>query len=81
MVTNKDMDKERLKRYYQVYTNAWKLFRLHAEGDWDDESWTDTIRNAGNLARLHEGDEAIYGLAKTIMLDTLDALEREGKRR
>lgn len=66
------MKEEELKKYFNVYTYCWKLFRKYSEPVDDDEFWSNLISNADVIAKATENSE----FARKIILATLDEIEK-----
>ena len=67
-------DKE-LKEYYQVFTDAWKLFKRHSNVTDNDAYWKTVTDEVKHLTEVHKSD-----LALNIMLEVVSELERISKK-
>lgn len=62
------MNEEWLRKYYDIYTCCWKLFRKYANPVDDDKFWDDLISDAEEIMKNE--------FAKKIVLATIDEIER-----
>ena len=76
------MEQEKIKAYYQIWSEAWKLFRKWALDFQDDDSfWQRAVKEAGEFSAQYK-DTEFARFANRIMIDILEELETKalGKR-
>lgn len=66
------MTEESLKKYFEVYTDCWKLFRKYSEPNGSDEFWENLIDESNVLYKKHGKTE----LAKALLIETMAEIER-----
>lgn len=66
---------EELKRVYGMFTDAWKFYKKYANVQQSDEYWEDAIRESTQIVDKYDNAK----LAISLMLATIDELERKGK--
>ena len=67
------MEQEKIKAYYQMWSEAWKLFRKWAINFTDtDDFWQNAIKEADEFCRQHS-----CKLASIIVVDILDELQKQ----
>ena len=71
------MSDEALKEYYQVFTDAWKLFKKYSNISNDnDDYWKTLMDEVKQLTEVHKSD-----LALNIMLEVVKELESIAKKK
>ena len=68
------MSETSLKEYYQIFTDAWKLFKRHSNITNDDAYWKTVMDEVKQLTKVHKGE-----MAFNIMLEVVSELERISK--
>ena len=70
------MEQEKIKAYYQMWSEAWKYFRkwLYDLRN-DDEYWRTCIKDADDFCNQYKGSPQ-EKVAKSIIMDILEELER-----
>ena len=69
------MEQEKIKAYYQMWSEAWKYFKRWAERFNDDESfWQNSVAEAERFASNYT-DEKMRRFAYRIAYDALEQLE------
>lgn len=69
------MDQEKIKAYYQMWSEAWKVFRKWAIDFQDDDSyWQRLVREGDAFITQYRGT-AVETLAKKVVLDIIEELE------
>lgn len=71
------MTEESLKKYFEVYTDCWKLFRKYSEPNGSDEFWEKLIDESKLLHVKHGKTE----FSKKLLLETVDEIERIFRRK
>ncbi len=66
------MRQEELKEYYNIYTDAWKLFKKFSSPDRTIAFWENYTAEVGMLDRKYNGSE----LFRKIVIATTAELER-----
>ncbi len=66
------MKQEELKEYYNIYTDAWKLFKKFSSPDRTIAFWENYTAEVGMLDRKYNGSE----LFRKIVIATTAELER-----
>lgn len=66
------MTDEKLKEYYEIYTDCWKLFRKYSEPNDTDEFWQQLIDESIQLNKKHS--KTI--LSRKMLLETINEVER-----
>lgn len=69
------MDQEKLKEYFDIYTDCWKFFKRYSDVEYSDQYWLGLMQEANNIYERHKTE-----LCKKLILDTLDELERISKK-
>ena len=70
------MTEENLKKYFEIYTDCWKLFHKYSEPNNRDEFWHSLINESNNLYKKH-GE---IDFSKNMLLETISEIERIFKR-
>ena len=69
------MDQEKMKAYYQMWSEAWKQFRKWLADYQDDDSfWQRLLREGEQFYSQYKGT-AVEQLSKKIILDIIEELE------
>lgn len=69
------MTNEELKQAYNMFTDAWKLFKKYADIRDTDEYWESLVDEAGETAKQFDNDKFIRNLVMAVM----DEIERRAK--
>lgn len=69
------MTDEELKKYYEVYTDCWKLFRKYSSPNDSDQFWQQLIDESNLLYEKHGKREFV----KRIVIETIGEIERINK--
>lgn len=69
------MTDEELKKYYEVYTDCWKLFRKYSSPNDSDQFWQQLIDESNLLYEKHGKTEFV----KRIVIETIGEIERINK--
>lgn len=70
------MNEDELRKYYDIYTNCWKMFRSFSNPVDKDEFWSDLISASDKIYKASGDNE----FAKEIILATVSEIERISKR-
>lgn len=71
------MTDEKLKEYFEIYTDCWKLFRKYSEPNDTDEFWQQLIDESKLLHVKHGKTE----FSKKLLVETITEIERIFKER
>ncbi len=65
------MNEERLKQYFAIYTDAWKLFKKYAEPVEEDAFWDSLQQEAREIYEKYK-----TAFAKEIIVSTVNEIDR-----
>ena len=69
------MDQEKMKAYYQMWSEAWKQFRKWLVDYQDDDSfWQRLLREGEEFCNQYKGTD-VEQFAKKVILDIIEELE------
>lgn len=74
------MKDEQLREYFEIYTDAWKLFHKYSNPDGSRKFWDDLLKEQEEIWEKHGRSE----FTEKILLDTIDEIEyiwKRGKRK
>lgn len=71
------MTEGKLKEYFEIYTDCWKLFRKYSEPNDTDEFWQQLIDESNELHKKHGKTE----FSKKLLVETINEIERIFKER
>ena len=71
------MKEDELKKYFDLYTCCWRLFKKYSNPVDDDKFWDSFIAEAESIMKNSEKND----LAKKIVLATIDEIEKIYKSR
>lgn len=66
------MNEEELRKYFDIYTDCWKLFKKYSNPTDDDEFWMEFARESHDLNEKHGKAK----FAETLILATYSEVER-----
>lgn len=66
------MTEDELKKYFDIYTYCWKLFRKYSNPVKDDSFWNNLILDADNIVESSSNKE----FSRKIVTDTVSEIER-----
>ena len=70
------MTQEKIKAYYQMWSEAWKLFRNLLENrSTNDNCWEYALKQSESLCSQYEKTECSQ-ISKKIMMDILEEVQR-----
>lgn len=71
------MNEGLLKKYYEIFTDCWKLFRKFSNPTKDDKFWQELKDEAQNLADKDKYSELRRGIIKETVLEIHRIWKRE----
>lgn len=71
------MTDKKLKEYFEIYTDCWKLFRKYSAPNDTDEFWQQLIDESGLMHEKH----GKTGFSKKLLVETINEIERIFKER
>ena len=63
------MNEELLRKYYEVFTDCWKLFREFSDPTSDDDFWQRLKEEAQKLTDKDKDSEMRRGIIKEVVLE------------
>lgn len=73
------MDNSRLKMYYEMFTDVWKLFRHHSNPDGSIKFWQDYTKAADDLDKKYSENNFLRKLITEVTKE-LEKIEKEGEK-
>ena len=72
------MNSDRIKQYYEIFTDVWKLFRHHSDLDESTEFWSNYVKAVGELDKKYKESDFFRSLvlAVTKELERIEKQER-----
>ena len=70
------MDDGKLKRYFQMFTDIWKLFKEYSQPDGSNQFWSSYKTAVDQLDRKYERSELFRNLALAVTKE-LERIERQ----
>ena len=67
---------EELKAVYNIFTDAWKLYKKYADVRSDDEYWEKVVNESDSIAKKHDNGR----LCRDLILAVISELERKSKK-
>ena len=67
---------EELKAVYNIFTDAWKLYKKYADVRSDDEYWENVVNETSALAKKYDNGR----LCRDLILAVISELERKSKK-
>lgn len=71
------MDNNRLKKYYEMFTDVWKLFRKYSSPDESSEFWSHYTEEVEKLNVKYENSELFQNMVLAVTKE-LTKIEKEG---
>lgn len=66
------MKDEELRKYYEVYTDSWKVFRKYSDPDGTDTFWNNLRDEVDAIYRKHDKSH----FAEKVLLATVNEIDR-----
>lgn len=71
------MDNNRLKKYYEMFTDVWKLFRKYSSPDESSEFWSNYTAEVDMLNTKYGNSELFQNMVLAVTKE-LTKIEKEG---
>lgn len=73
------MDEARLKDYYEIYTQCWKLFKAHSNPDGSEEFWSGLLAEAEAIYKKYGRADFVFK-AVNATIDEIKRIEKLNKK-
>lgn len=74
-VRQEPQNRDKLKKVYGMFTDAWKFYKKYADVQQSDEYWESVVDESGQIAKKYDNAK----LAIALLLAAIDELERKSK--